>query len=153
MPSWIRSSSVRSDPWYFFAIDTTSRRLALIMRSLAARSPRSIRLARSISSDGVSSRWRPISFRNSCSASVVALASCGVVERRLLVLAPAVVAQLDVVCVELLVEVPEVDVVELERLHELVDLGQAHTAELLPPIDERGQRSTERVPARQRHTE
>ena len=31
-----------------------------------------MRFARSISSDGCSSRWRPISFRNSCSASVVA---------------------------------------------------------------------------------
>ena len=75
MPSWIRSSSVSSEPWYFFAIETTSRRFALIMRSLARRSPRSMRFARSISSDGVSSRWRPISLRKSCSVSVVTVAN------------------------------------------------------------------------------
>ena len=75
MPSWIRSSSVSSEPWYFLAIETTSRRLALIMRSLALRSPRSIRLESSISSSGVSSRWRPISLRKSWSVSVVAAAS------------------------------------------------------------------------------
>ena len=74
MPSWIRSSRVSSEPWYFLAIETTSRRFALIMRSLAPRSPRSMRLARSISSEGVSSRWRPISFRKSCSVSVVTVA-------------------------------------------------------------------------------
>ena len=45
-----------SEPWYFFAIETTSRRFALIMRSLAARSPRSMRFASSISSFGVNSR-------------------------------------------------------------------------------------------------
>ena len=52
----MRSSSVSSEPWYFLAIETTSRRLALIIRSFAARSPRSIRLESSISSAGVSSR-------------------------------------------------------------------------------------------------
>ena len=67
----MRSSSDSSEPWYFFAIDTTRRRLALIIRSFARRSPRSIARASAISSAGVSSRWRPISFRNSCSASVV----------------------------------------------------------------------------------
>ena len=71
----MRSSSVSSEPWYFLAIETTRRRFALIMRSLAARSPRSIRFASSISSSGVSSRWRPISLRKSCSVSVVTVAS------------------------------------------------------------------------------
>ena len=55
MPSWIRSSSDRPWPWYFFAIETTSRRFELIIRSFAWRSPRSIRFASSTSSAAVSS--------------------------------------------------------------------------------------------------
>src|SRR5436189_5675265 len=43
MPSWIRSSKASSWPWYRRAIDTTKRRLELIIRCLAASSPRSIR--------------------------------------------------------------------------------------------------------------
>ena len=54
MPSWMRSSSDSSWPWYFFAIETTRRRFELIMRSLAARSPCSMRFASSISSVAVS---------------------------------------------------------------------------------------------------
>src|SRR5919112_893328 len=122
MPSWIRSSSVSSEPWYFFAIETTRRRFALIMRSFAARSPRSIRFARSISSAGVSSRWRPISLRKSWSASVVAVAT-------------AVVAQVDAAPVELLVEVTQLGIVEVECLHELVDLGDGDAAELVAAIE------------------
>ena len=45
MPSWIRSSSERSWPWYFFAIETTRRRFELTSRSFASRSPRSIAFA------------------------------------------------------------------------------------------------------------
>ena len=52
MPSWIRSSSDSSWPWYFLAIETTRRRFELIIRSLASRSPCSIRLASSTSSVG-----------------------------------------------------------------------------------------------------
>jgi hypothetical protein len=55
IPSWIRSSSERPWPWYFLAIETTSRRLELIMRSFAALSPRSIAFASSTSSAAVSS--------------------------------------------------------------------------------------------------
>ena len=55
MPSWIRSRSVRSRDWYFFAIETTRRRFELIMRSFASWSPRSMRLASSTSSAAVSS--------------------------------------------------------------------------------------------------
>ncbi len=56
MPSWMRSRNDRSCvPRYFFAIDTTSRRLDVIIRSLAAGSPRSMRFASSISSRAVSS--------------------------------------------------------------------------------------------------
>ena len=55
MPSWIRSRSDSSCPWYFFAIDTTRRRFELIMRSFASRSPCSIRFASSTSSAAVSS--------------------------------------------------------------------------------------------------
>ena len=146
MPSWIRSSSVSSEPWYFFAIETTSRRFALIMRSLARRSPRSMRLARSISSDGVSSRWRPISLRKSCSVSVVTVANGGVVDRRLgRVRARAVVAQLDVPGMQLLVEGGEILVLELESLNELVDLLQVDAAALLPSIDEGRERPGVRV--------
>ena len=36
IPSWIRSSSDRPWPWYFFAIETTRRRFELIIRSFAA---------------------------------------------------------------------------------------------------------------------
>ena len=72
MPSWIRSSSVSSlTPWYLRAIETTSRRFAVTMRSLASLSPASIRLASSISSSGFSSGWRPASLRKSWRASVV----------------------------------------------------------------------------------
>ena len=47
------------------------------------------------------------------------------------VLAAAVVAQVDPAQLELLVERPEVGVLELERLRELVDLGQSQAARLL----------------------
>ncbi len=74
MPSWMRSSSGSSFWGYFFAIETTSARLELIIRSFAAGSPCSMRLDSSTSSAAVSSGWRRISLRNSPSASVVAAA-------------------------------------------------------------------------------
>ena len=96
-----------------------------------------MRLARSISSDGVSSRWRPISLRKSCSVSVVTVAKCGVVDRRLgRVRARAVVAQLDVAGMQLLVEGAEILVLELQGLGELVDLLQVDAAPLLAPVDQ-----------------
>ena len=131
MPSWIRSSSVSSEPWYFFAIDTTSRRFALIIRSLAARSPRSMRFASSISSSGVSSRWRPISFRKSCSVSVVTVASAASSTGAARALAAAaVVAQVDPLALELLVEGADVGLLELQRLGQLVDLGEIEATPL-----------------------
>ena len=142
MPSWMRSSSVSSEPWYFLAIETTSRRFALIMRSLAARSPRSMRLARSISSCGVSSRWRPISLRKSWSVSVVAAASACVVDGGGLGLAPAVVAQVDAALLELLVEGAELGLLELERLGQLVDLAEVDAARLLAAVEQGRDRST-----------
>ena len=45
-------------PLVLLASETTSRRFELIIRSLASRSPRSIRLASSTSSSAVSSGWR-----------------------------------------------------------------------------------------------
>ena len=97
-----------------------------------------MRLARSISSSGVSSRWRPISLRKSCSVSVVTRGERGVVERRdRRGLAAAVVAQLDAARVELLVQAAEVGVLELERLGQLVDLAQVDAAALLAAVDER----------------
>ena len=36
IPSWIRSSSESPWPWYRFAIETTSRRFELIIRSFAS---------------------------------------------------------------------------------------------------------------------
>ena len=59
---------------YFLAIETTSARLELIIRSLATGSPCSMRLESSTSSAAVSSGWRRISLRNRPSASVVATA-------------------------------------------------------------------------------
>jgi hypothetical protein len=53
------------------ATETTRRRFDVTMRSFAARSPRSMRLASSTSSSGVSSACCPTSLRNCCSASVV----------------------------------------------------------------------------------
>ena len=64
-----------------------------------------------------------------------------VVERRGLGVAAAVVAQVDPARLELLVEPADVVVVELERLGQLVDLGQVEAARRLAPVDERGHRS------------
>src|SRR5918999_3094810 len=75
MPSWIRSSRASSWPWYFLAKETTRRRLEFTMRSLASRSPRSMRLASSTSSSAVNRGWRRTSRRNSCSVSLVITAS------------------------------------------------------------------------------
>ena len=75
MPSWIRSSRVRSRDWYFFAIEMTSRRLELIIRSFASGSPRSMRFASSTSSAAVSSGYRLTSFMKRRIASVVLDAS------------------------------------------------------------------------------
>ena len=55
IPSWIRSSSVRPWPWYFFAIETTRRRFELTSRSFAPLSPPSIAFASSTSCAAVSS--------------------------------------------------------------------------------------------------
>jgi hypothetical protein len=66
-----------------------------------------------------------------------------VVERRGLGLAPAVVAQVDPARLDLLVEPADVVVVELERLRQLVDLGQRQAAGHLAPVDERGHGSLE----------
>ena len=84
MPSWIRSSSDRSWPWYFFAIETTRRRFELTSRSFASRSPRSIAFAISISSSAVSSGWRRTSLKKSWSASVVVAGDVAVRHLRLL---------------------------------------------------------------------
>src|SRR5437899_1694408 len=53
IPSWMRSSSERPCPWYFFAIETTRRRFEFTIRSFAALSPRSIFFASSTSSSAV----------------------------------------------------------------------------------------------------
>ena len=96
-----------------------------------------MRLARSISSDGVSSRWRPISFRKSCSVSVVTVANwASSIGASGASCARAVVAQLDVAGVQLLVEGAEILVLELQGLGELVDLLEVDAAALLPSVDE-----------------
>src|SRR5512133_221795 len=71
VPSWIRSRKGR--PWlrYFLAIETTRRRLASTISCLARCSPRSIRFASSTSCAAVSRSTLPMSFRKSCSESVV----------------------------------------------------------------------------------
>jgi hypothetical protein len=65
----MRSPRGRPWPWYLRATEITRRRLALIMRSLAARSPFSMRLASSISSSAVRRGWRRASLKKSCSES------------------------------------------------------------------------------------
>ena len=127
MPSWIRSSSGSSLPWYFLAIETTRRRFELIMRSLASRSPRSIAFDSSISSSAVSSGWRRTSFRNSWRASVVAVASSPLT---ILVgstsLAPAVVGELEAACLDALVGLLGLLVVELQLRDQVADVRQVH---------------------------
>ncbi len=59
-------------PANFFAIDTTSRRLASIRRFSASRSPFSLRFASSTSSSEVSSGTLPISLRYICIESMAA---------------------------------------------------------------------------------
>jgi hypothetical protein len=54
------------------------------------------------------------------------------------VLAAAVVAQVDPAQLQLLVQRTEVVVLELQRLRELVDLGQGQATRLLAPVDQRG---------------
>ncbi len=72
--------------------------------------------------------------------------------RRLLVVAAAVVAQLDPAAVDLLVDVPEIPVVEVERLRELVDLREGYAAELLAAVDQRSDRAFHGVTTRPCHT-
>ena len=76
----------------------------------------------------------------------------GVVERRLLVVAPAVVAQVDAAGVELLVYATEVGVVEIERLGELVDLRERDAAVLLATVDQGGERAVQGVTDGPSHT-
>ena len=64
-----------------------------------------------------------------------------VVDRRRLGLAAAVVAQVDPAGLELLVEPPDVVVLELERLSQLVDLGEVEASVLLASIEERCDRA------------
>ena len=65
MPSWMRSPRGRPWPWYLRATEMTRRRFELIIRSLAARSPRSMRLASSTSSAAVSRGCRRASLKKS----------------------------------------------------------------------------------------
>ena len=138
MPSWIRSSSESWLAWYFFASDTTSRRLELIIRSFASWSPRSMRFASATSSSAVSRRWRLTSFRNSCSASVVCTASSVVRVRAVApALARAVVAEVDAAALDLLVDRLDLLRLELERLQRLGDLREVEAPGLLAAIDQR----------------
>jgi hypothetical protein len=95
-----------------------------------------MRFARSISSAGVSSRWRPISFRNSWRVSVVTVASAAS-STGASALPGAVVAQLDAPGVQLLVDGAEVVVLEVEGLGQLVHLREVDAALLLAPVDQR----------------
>src|SRR5919202_1696613 len=112
IPSWIRSSSDRPCPWYFFAIETTRRRFELTIRSFASLSPRSTRFASSTSSAAVSSGYRPASLRKSCSASVVAVARSP------------------------LTYVVDAVFVEVERGREVVEGAQVDAALLLPALEQ-----------------
>jgi len=67
------------------------------------------------------------------------------------VLAPAVVLQVDPAQLQLLVERPEVGLLELERLRELVDLGEREAARLLTAIDQRRDGSSRCIAARGHH--
>src|SRR3954467_14071035 len=103
IPSWMRSSSVSSEPWYFFAIETTSRRFALIIRSFAARSPFSMGRGVALAERG-GGVDRRVGGQQPVAADLVQeeLERVGggrrerrVVERRGVGLPPAVVAQVD----------------------------------------------------------
>ena len=122
---------------YFFASETTRRRLELMSRSLASRSPRSMRLASSSSSPRVSSgSWR-ISLRNICSASVVTVAI--VVVR---------VAQL-VLDVGVAAVVGELDAARLDALVQLVAPARRRARPpARGPRGRRGSRSLSSRPAR-----
>src|ERR1700736_2297838 len=63
LPSWIKSRKDMPRPMYFFAIETTSRRLASVSLCLASSSPASIALASVTSCSALSSATRPISLR------------------------------------------------------------------------------------------
>ena len=65
----------------------------------------------------------------------------------------AVVAQVDPARLQLLVEAAEIGLLELERLGELVDLGEVEAAALLAPVDQSGDRSARRVAGHCHHCE
>ena len=69
------------------------------------------------------------------------------------VLAAAVVAQVDPADLELLVEAADVGFLELERLGELIHLGEVEAALLLSPVDQSGDGSARRVACRWHHCE
>ena len=137
MPSWIRSSSVRPCPWYFFAIETTSRRFELTSRSfallVAALDPlRDLdllgggqqRIAAGLVQEElqrVRRRRRDMRVR---------------VDDVLLDRARAVVGQLDAVRVETLEQALDVVLFELELLHDLVQLRHVDAAVLFAVLDQ-----------------
>ena len=95
---------------YFLAIETTRRRLASTISCLARCSPRSMRFASSTSCAAVSRSTLPMSFRKSCSESVVT--SRGSSTGRSSSSRP--VDDLDLLLLERVVEVVELRGVELE---------------------------------------
>ena len=123
------------------AFETTSRRLDSIIRSFARWSPRSIRLASSISSTAVSSGRCEMSRRKSCSESLVASAiAAGVEAGHRLVGAPGGVEQLDAAPLGLGVERVERALLELELLDGRGDLAELEGALVLSLLEQRVKR-------------
>ena len=138
MPSWIRSSRVSSEPWYFFAIETTSRRFALIMRSLA---PQVAALDALGEVDLLGRRQQPVAADLVEEELQRVGRDGGELRRRRS--APrarprGVQSSRSSMCagMQLLVEGAEFLVLELQGLSELVDLVQVDAAALLASVDE-----------------
>ena len=99
-----------------------------------------MRLASSTSSAAVSSWCLPISFRKSCSESVVS-GAVGV-DVSVQVSSADVSAQLDAACLELAAELLDLVLVELVLDCERLQLGFLDRAALLGVLDEDGERMT-----------
>ena len=119
-------------PWYFLAIETTRRRLELIIRSFASLSPLSMQLGelhllgggqQLVAAGLVEEELERVRRGDGEVAVDVRAADC--------VRAGAVVGERDVPFLELLEEAGGLLVVEIGFLEELADRGEVEAAELL----------------------
>ena len=139
IPSWMRSSSDRPWPWYFFAIETTRRRFELIILSfaclVAALDPlRELDLLRRgqqrVAAGLVEEQLQRVGrHRRDVVVRVVRLVLLRLGNG-------AVVDQVDAARLELLVEARELLVVELELGDELVERGEVDAALLLAVLQQ-----------------